>query len=103
MRLAGPLKRLPTFGHTGSEILRLSILAGENPVRRVRLMGLRIAIVLTLILITIRDLSAQKPIVIDFGIRGGVLPGQPLESNLYCCHPNSLPTLTFDNSYGTTV
>ena len=66
-------------------------------------MGLRIAIVLTLFAMTVRDLSAEKPFVIDFGVRGGVLPGQPLESNPYSGQHNFLPALTFDNAYGTTV
>jgi hypothetical protein len=65
--------------------------------------GLRFSVLLALITVTTRDLSAQKTAVIDFGVRGGVLPGQPLESNLYSGGHNFLPTLTVDNTYGTTV
>jgi opacity protein-like surface antigen len=62
------------------------------------------SILLTLVAVMARDLSAaQKTLVFDFGVRGGVLPGQPLESNPYSGRHNFLPTLTVDNAYGTAV
>jgi hypothetical protein len=52
---------------------------------------------------------AQTPIVIDFGVRGGLLFGQPLQANPSfpgivvgpIGRPYSPPTYTFDNVYGT--
>jgi hypothetical protein len=56
-----------------------------------------------LIAFMVCDLSAEKPFAIDIGVRGGVLPGQPLESNPYSGRHNFLPALTIDNAYGVTA
>ena len=63
--------------------------------------GIRFALCLASIAVMVRDVSAQKPFIIDFGVRGGVLLGQPLDSNPNSGQRSFLPTLTIDNVYGT--
>jgi hypothetical protein len=48
-------------------------------------------------------LSAQAPVVLDFGVRGGVIAGQILQVNPYSgANFNYLPpNFTFNNAYGT--
>jgi len=48
-----------------------------------------------------QTLTAQQRFAVDFGVRGGALLGQPLQSNPYSGLHAFPPSLTLDNVYGT--
>jgi len=61
----------------------------------------QIAFWMVLIACMAQELTAQKRFEVDFGVRGGALLGQPLQSNPYSGQHPFPPTYSFDNVYGT--